>query len=132
MQVSHIVAAAMIIGALIGFSSSREQPMPTYKDFVAGRSEVAQMQALFIGDPTPEEIRSKTEALLARHDMAPSHDNLDRLAGVLVRMRKDTGVPEMRIVDCMLELQQPSSHWELPAAAAFCSAGLAGKRRSAS
>lgn len=117
----------IVIGAIAGkgmLSGSEATSRP-----IQEMTATEKMQIAFAGDHTADEVQRKMERLLASFDMAPSNSNLEHNASILVRMRKDTGVPELRIADCMLGLRQPGFNWQFPAAAAYCATGLSFQRR---
>lgn len=116
----------IIVGAFLG--RSMLSPSEATNSHAAEMSSVEKMQIAFAGEHTSEQVRSTMEHLLALFDMAPSSSNLEHNASILVQMRKDTGVPELRIADCMLGLRNPGFNWQFSDAAAFCASGISLQR----
>lgn len=60
--------------------------------------------AVFLGQPTRPEVENLMNRVLINFGEKPTEDHYNRLANVLVRMRTESGVPEMSLLRCMLGL----------------------------
>ena len=82
-----------------------------------------QMELVFVGEYSKAAIKRHLDRIMRIYNVPITEENYSRVGSVLVVMRKDTGVPEMRILRCM-EGANVGAQVELPQVAALCATAL--------
>ena len=95
-----------------------------------GSSPVSQMSALekievaFEGGYGRAQIKSKLDAAMALYGLPINEENYGRAGSVLVTMRKENGIEEMRILDHMIRSHVPGINIDFPSAAAISTVAI--------
>lgn len=89
-------------------------------------SALQKMAAVFSGRPDEKTIERLLDDAFRNHGLRRSEDEFERVGSVLVKMRNDTGVAEIRILACMVAVGRTNMKiWET---AAICAVSLEGQR----
>ncbi len=103
-----LMFAVPILEAVSGRGSSVSQTDP-----------ISRMSQVFMGGPySRADIRREVEPIMAGYGIANTRENIDRLGGVLTKLRTDTGAPELLTLRCMRGGIGASATWT--DMAAFC------------
>lgn len=76
-------------------------------------SALEMAEAVFVGSYSQEQIKTGLDQALSLWRLEVNETNYLKYASVLVRLRKDTGVPEMSILDYTIRSHVPSVKTEL-------------------
>jgi hypothetical protein len=78
------------------------------------------MEKIFQGNHTKEQIKSRLDKAISLYGLPLDEDYYHRTANTLVEMRQQTGVDEMDILTCMIELSTSGLHPQFQEGAAIC------------
>lgn len=108
MTLSASTRVALVVGALSALSvlASCSAAEPDSADSAASFTAVEQMSVAFDGMPDEATIQSALDRAFAATDLEATEDNYSRAGSVLVTFRKEYGITEMDILDCIPSRQR--------------------------
>ncbi|MGI9352424.1 MAG: hypothetical protein ACR2O3_12745 [Rhizobiaceae bacterium] len=68
------------------------------------------MSQNFKGNPTEKEVRMLSHSVFDRYETKLTKKSLYEMGGYLFKLARKTGVPEVRIMSCMIR-QNENQHW---------------------
>jgi hypothetical protein len=86
---------------------------------------IQQAAVAFEGGHSQQAIQAKLDEALGLYGLEKTDDNYSRAGSVLVTMRKEHRIPEMRILDHMIRSHVPATKLNFPQAAAISAVALA-------
>ncbi len=125
--ITHIATTVLIALCMTGCSSTTtssykrtaEPPTNTQRTDALSMMEVA-----FVGGYSRATIKARMDRVMPLYDLSLTEDNYERAGSVLVSLRKETGVEEMAIAQCMLEMHVDGMNMQFPSSAALCATTL--------
>ena len=89
-------------------------------------SSLEKMELAFVGNPSIQDIKPILDSVMRDHSLAISEENYSRAGSALVAMRKEFGVSEIKILNCMHAAKMgSSSNVSFPDGVAVCAVTLA-------
>ena len=87
---------------------------------------LAQMEAVFEGNPSRDNIQADLDKALMLYELRANEENYSRAGSALVVLRKEFGVPEMQMLRYAIRLQldTPGVNLDLPDALGLAAADL--------
>ena len=121
-MVAMVAASALTVAACAGggsSSASKAEAIPS--------DPIAQMEIAFDGHPRKAEIQVAMDRAFSALGETPTSDTYSRAGSVLVSFRKEYGVSEMKILECMPYRANDSRAPQkiFPSVAAVCLTDLA-------
>jgi hypothetical protein len=86
------------------------------------------MEKVFVGNYTKFLIKSRLDKVLKLYDLPINEDYYHRFGSALVALRKDSGVPEMDILYCMIRTYTTEMNFDFAESAAMCTLILKNSR----
>lgn len=82
------------------------------------------MEVAFIGGHSRTEIKARMDKVMPLYNLPITEENYERAGSSLVALRKETGVAEIAILQCMSEMHVDGLNMQFPSSAALCATTL--------
>jgi hypothetical protein len=112
-SVGVIIAAIIVFGAIgVNRSCGGGKQPPTHAKTNSAPKEpthpdaLEKMAAVFVGAPSRERIKSNLDRTLILYGLPIGEENYNRYGSVLVRMRQESGISEMELLQFVISLRE--------------------------
>lgn len=110
---------ALALGGCGAGTSGASHEQPTEE-----ASALEMMEAVFVGEYSRATIEARMDRALELYGSAPGEREYEVAGSVLVALRKETGVPEMEMLSCMISSHVEGIDMQFTSAAALCATQL--------
>lgn len=120
--VPALAIAAILI--LTGCTTSTEPDAASGPAATLPPGALDQMAIAFEGGHSRAEIKARLDSVMLLYGLELSEENYSRAGSTLVALRRDSGIPEMEILDYMARSYVPGTSITFPEAAGIATAAL--------
>ena len=98
-----LVTVAVIVGVIVALSycSSRDGGDEQWSGSTSNPTALEMMEVTFVGHFSQAEIKTRVDKALSLYDLPKNDEYYSRAASMLIGLRRETGVPEMSIIQCV-------------------------------
>jgi hypothetical protein len=120
-----IIVVIVFFGIILLLSDKKQTPVSTNPSHSQEEKQdaLSMIQAVFVGNLSREEIKEKLDLVLKSTNTDITEENYSRAGSVLVDARKNTGLSEIKLLDCMAGLFKEKTNnikVTFPEASALC------------
>ena len=127
--ITLVAVVGLTIGIIVANSGGGGQTQSPKRAVPRDVDALARMEVAFVGNPSRSQIKLLLDRTFSLYGVPKIEDNYMRIGSVLVRMRQETAIPEMTILEQTRIQHVPGVSMKLPGAIALATSELEVRRQ---